>query len=101
MEHDFWKNGEKLNSSNSNYSTSNKFFEVVPELKISIGNFAADPLDENRLFAHPKTILALKKTKIFWKELLEDKTFQCPNCRTWLHKNAWNYCPHCETRWNQ
>ena len=100
MKYDEWEE-EKGQLKKPTYPSDKKFFEVVADPKISLGHFAIDPIDENRLFANPKTIAALKKTKIFWKELIEDKTFQCPNCRTWLHKNAWNYCPHCETRWNQ
>ncbi|MDH4468924.1 MAG: hypothetical protein QE271_12775 [Bacteriovoracaceae bacterium] len=102
MENDFWQDGlEKSQFNIASIDQNKKFFEVFPNEKISLGHFSLDKENENKLFAHPHTIAALKKTKISWKELIEDKTFQCPQCQEWLHKNVWKYCPHCDARWNQ
>jgi hypothetical protein len=70
---------------------------IHPDKKITPGMFKPSKIVPDQYYAHPLTILALKKNLFMPGEEFEDLEipYQCAACKTELDVQFWHFCPCC------
>jgi len=71
---------------------------ILPDHRISRGNFQPHPSVPRTFLAHPTTIRALKKDIFMAGDNFIDlqQIIFCKSCKTKLDVQFWNFCPYCE-----
>ncbi len=74
-----------------------KKIDIKPDESITPGNFKPHPLRPGLYFAHPQTIMAMKKNILTAGDNLDElsQNYSCHKCDYQLDLQFWNFCPSC------